>query len=218
MPTDSLTITPSLSTSLHPKLHLTGASPQQAPCILHLTVTLSDALFPDPAELADLFGAPSSTPLTASSPSSPSLEAGLDRTRWHAEPSVIDIERPLAPGSVSLSLAIPVRSGDALELEIPLHARYLPPDEAGVVNVTAVEQISGDWTCFARRGDVTHFPVIPPAPVIYALPTARASYRLPVEIATAAIVWAGFAYIAYKIAAVVARSTRARTASRPKVE
>ncbi|KAL1410862.1 protease B nonderepressible form [Vanrija albida] len=214
----SLIVTPSLSTSLHPKLRLSGPAPPSTRCILHLTLGLTDALFPDPAELADIFGPASPSPPL--SPHSAQAESYLAHTRWHTSPAVIDIERPLAPesaGAVELSLAVP--AGADLDIEIPLHARYLPPDASGRVTVRVASSFEGHWACFPAGGKRERFPVrLGRDELTYTLPAARESYRLTVEATTAAVVWIGFAYIAYKIARVVARSAWARTASRPKVE
>ncbi|GMK58807.1 hypothetical protein CspeluHIS016_0602490 [Cutaneotrichosporon spelunceum] len=92
-----------LTSSLHPHLVLTPPSPPAPfePPGHHITLHLPDALFVDPDELADLWGAPCADPNlsrclgashSTSNPNSPTSPTSAPA--WRLTPRVVDIERP----------------------------------------------------------------------------------------------------------------------------
>ena len=103
--------------------------PSSSPCAIHVDIALPDSLFLDRDELRD---------------------ALLDLD-WSVTPSTIDIERAVRPGEPlsHLSLNVPPDRGN---LDIPLHARYQQPNEAGYVVVPLFKggqsgDIRGAWWC-----------------------------------------------------------------------
>jgi hypothetical protein len=122
----------SITVSLHPHLHL-ALPPDAVTCThrqTHLSVTLPDGLFLDPTELARISS-------SASILSAQSI------------PKKIDIERPsigyvkdhdkdaLQQQQQEIQLHLLQSSLDQeLRLDIPLHARYLPPSSSGYSTIS----------------------------------------------------------------------------------
>lgn len=130
--------------SLHPHLVINADAPE-GDCRLYLALSLPDALFPDPDELTDLWGPPDTS------------GAGV---RWSLSPRRIDIERPVDSSlkAVRLDVSVPSPSvaGQAVA-DIPLHARYLPPNEKNgwEVSVFDVENpIRAAWACNGQGGHI----------------------------------------------------------------
>lgn len=132
-------LTLALTPSLHPHLVIGSDAPDpHGDCRLYLALSLPDALFPDPDELADAWGPPDSA------------GAGV---RWSLAPRAVDIERPAdasAPRArLDVSVPSPPVSGQAVA-DIPLHARYLPPTEDGGWDVAvfgADNPVRAAWAC-----------------------------------------------------------------------
>jgi len=184
------------SASLHPHLQLkidTPPGPEQ--CDLRLSLSLPDSLFIDPFELPGAI-------------SSSSKIAG-----WSITPDVIDIERPVASqrkgkwkaveaeGEQTLSLEL-THAFDSLNLDLPLHARYLAPSEAGEETVTLFGAdgqgcLQVSWSCPGSEHAPAPCLAIPA--VNLQLPTGIASHLPYVEFGTAAAMWLGFGWISYKV-------------------
>jgi hypothetical protein len=187
----NLTILPP-ARSLHPALRLLlPSSPPSEGCKAHahIELSLADALFPDRNELLDKWSLPGG-PIA-----------------WTLTPEVIDIERPVdldASGSGSVGSVLRLEldgSVGEVEVEIPLHARYLPPNDSGEREVV-IDHFRGAWFC----GEATHeLAMIQVEPVRIQLPTGRTAHQLPVEIGTAVAMWLGCAYLAWRILALSRR-------------
>lgn len=184
----NLTIVPP-ARSLHPTLRLLlPSSPPSEGCEphAHIEVSLPDALFPDRNELLDKW----------------SLPGGL--LAWTLTPEVIDIERPVdlngrsSGGSV---LRLELDGSVEVEVEVPLHARYLPPNDSGEMEVV-IDHFRGAWYCGEATQELSKIQV---EPVRFLLPTGRPAHQLPVEIGTAAAMWLGCAYLAWRILALSRR-------------
>lgn len=153
---------PSSETSISASGSSSGVSstinPSQSQrCTLHLLLSFPDALFLDPSELPDVFAA-----------SSAGAGAGASNVKWALSPDVIDIERavhahpPSAFRESDLSLTIDRTSQEEtgaekgasvselvteVELDLPLHARYLQPNQPGYEEVQVLRDIQGGWVC-----------------------------------------------------------------------
>jgi hypothetical protein len=125
-----------LTGSLHPHL-LINAHPPAEDCELHLALEIPDALFPDPDELVDLWGKSNSSGAAADKPYA-----------WAVFPRDIDIERPVLASAALVRVSLWTRNN---EVDIPLHARYLPPSSEGWHNVTVFGEGGGSvrrgWAC-----------------------------------------------------------------------
>jgi hypothetical protein len=166
--------------SLHPALRIPlPSSPPSEGCRAHIDLTLPDALFPDRNELLDKWSLPGG-PIA-----------------WTLTPEVIDIERPVEVDGSGGSLLRLELDGSMREVEVPLHARYLQPDDSGEREVV-IDHFQGAWVC----GDATQeLAKIQIQPVRILLPTGRTAHQLPVEIGTAAAMWLGCVYLAWRILA-----------------
>ena len=121
--------------SSHPHLQLALNSTSPLPisrCTAHLSLELPDALFVDSSSLPDYFA---SQPIA----------------QWSIFPDTIDIERPVLPRTRALqhtNLDLIVEAGDGIvDLDIPLHARYLAPNEVGSEVISLESVISAGWVC-----------------------------------------------------------------------
>lgn len=159
--------------SFHPVLHLTfnvpsisdlqdvsnSAVEKKKLCepVAHLEITLPDPLFVDPDELSGKW------PLHSSS--EPAMhQASGDNWKisgWGLNPPSVDIERPsLGNAALHHTLYLSVRpqtffeesdvKGE-VEVEVPLHARYLAPRDEGRRTVSFPgedeSEIRSGWTC-----------------------------------------------------------------------
>jgi hypothetical protein len=138
-----------LRSSLHPTLRFTinTTVPHHASssrCRLHLDLSFPDSLFVDRDELRDSL---------------------LDSVEWELQPEDIDIERAVKPDARLSHLRIsPVYAADPkgdsratnvhneMQVKVPLHARYLAPNEEGheLVWLFAGErtgEMRGAWVC-----------------------------------------------------------------------
>lgn len=126
------------SPAFHPNLRVTQPE-SRAGCSYHVSLTLPDAIFIDRDELIDLWG---------------QSRDEHARVEWWLSPVTIDIERPVrddAPTSV-----LRLRLDTATPLDIPMHARYLRPNESGRQEVTLFGQdaIQTGWKCGLGRSYV----------------------------------------------------------------
>lgn len=162
--------------SLHPKVIIQNLAKN---CTLNLHLTLPDAIFPDPSELLDKWP---------------------DRD-WSVSPSIIDIERPLDPEEEHTVLELVDWSIEG-ELEIPLHARYLPPRDGGWEIAVPVK---GNYRCGLDSLELDK-------EVTVRLPAAKPGYQIPVEIGTALVIWLGWAWVAWRIWSIIrSRTARIKT-------
>lgn len=199
-----------LTPTFHPHLTLDfGAQPGQErdsseSCRIHLSLTLPDSLFVDPDELAG------------------SWASGLSGVvSYDLDPCVIDIERPYRAAK---SEQTPIRldvvlSDDVTSLDVPLHGRYLPPDQTGYKQITVIngqgseEDDSGTLRAArlcsvggAARLSPTELPIVAlQTPVTLVLPTGKHSHQRFTEIGTAAVIWLGWVYLVWKIWRLVQR-------------
>jgi hypothetical protein len=109
------------------------------------------------------------------------------------------------------------------EVDVPLHARYLAPDPAGaswqalfaalrgeetrhvhVFGEGAPGRIEAAYECGDRGEEMRDTEL----DLFAELPVADARYRLPVEIVTAAVVWAGWAWVLLAIVRAARRGKR----------
>lgn len=145
----SVSFTP-LRSSFHPSLRFTLNSTSPSPssyassssCILHLELSFPDALFIDRDELRD----------------------SLHRIEWTLDPDVIDIERPVRSdvplSRLRISPSVSSCASDEIicdasvemQVKIPMHGRYLEPDNSGhrLVWLFAGEEsgeLRGGWVC-----------------------------------------------------------------------
>ncbi|BEJ14347.1 hypothetical protein CspHIS471_0401140 [Cutaneotrichosporon sp. HIS471] len=212
----SLRLSATISSSLHPHLRLSPLNPDPTSSspssCLQVRLHLPDALFVDPDELVDLWGGPS---LDLSS--KPSLGADQTSPVWSLSPRIVDIERPESPTLPPQSLKSPQTGQSKLDLvftgavDVPLHARYLVPDAAEGSWDAMVKAFNGDIYRDVPLGRVEaaycgeRLEVVD-TDAVARLPVGDAAYRLPVEIVTAAVVWAGWAWVVYALV----RATRAK--------
>lgn len=119
------------SPAFHPHLLITQPE-SRAGCSYHVSLTLPDAIFLDRDELIDLWG-----------------QSGQEDARvgWLLTPNTIDIERPVRNGITPSVLQVTLNT--TTPLDIPLHGRYLRPNEGGRQEVTILRQeaIRGGWSC-----------------------------------------------------------------------
>ncbi|RSH91462.1 hypothetical protein EHS25_009761 [Saitozyma podzolica] len=185
----NLTVLPP-ARSLHPALLLVPSSPPLEGCKAHahahahIEVSLPDALFPDRNELLDKWSLPGG-PIA-----------------WTLTPEVIDIERPVdLNGSSSGGSVLRLELDRSVEVEVPLHARYLPPNDSGEMEVV-IDHFRGDWFCGEATQELSRIQV---EPVRFLLPTGRPAHQLPVEIGTAVAMWLGCVYLAWRVLALSRR-------------
>jgi hypothetical protein len=137
-PIESINLPP-LTQTFHPHLliplNLTSPDLTQL-CNLHLHLSLPDALFIDRDELTGTW------------------TSGTVVDTWWMSPEVVDIERPeMRDGEGStLDLRMKGGSGSLVEVDVPLHARYLEPSEVGhrIVSLFGDHgqgQLQGGWVC-----------------------------------------------------------------------
>lgn len=159
--------------SFHPVLHLTFNAPsfsvlddasnsvtekiKSCEPVAHLEIALPDALFVDPDELNGKW------PLSYSSEPTMHQASGgnWEVSDWKLDPPSVDIERP-SFGSPALrhTLYLSMRPQaffeesdikSEVEMEIPLHARYLAPSDEGKRTLLFPgddgSEIRSGWTC-----------------------------------------------------------------------
>ncbi|WWC95136.1 hypothetical protein V866_001990 [Kwoniella sp. B9012] len=214
LPPLNLTLSTS-SPSFHPTvtLHLPTPSSFSIPssCNLRaqLSLVLPDEVFLDPDELEDKFAGSAISSYTLSS------TKGKGRVK-------VDIERPSFnfmhtdedKGSVIIDLTLSppqayatiaqgrgMTPGELKEVnvEIPLHGRYLTPTEEGERAMLFPKEIRGEWTCDINSSTTTHLPLIPHTPINITLPTGKHSHQPYVEIITPIVIWLGWGWLVYKI-------------------
>jgi hypothetical protein len=100
----------------------------------HVSFNLPDSIFVDRHELMDLWGQG-------------------DRLQWELTPEKIDIERPISNTTEYSTLRIGWVAG---ELDIPLHVRYLEPNDNGseVVDLFLKDGVKAGWDCASMKGRV----------------------------------------------------------------
>jgi hypothetical protein len=122
------------SPAFHPHFLITQPPTRPTPASrYHATFTLPDAIFVDRDELIDLWS-----------------QSG--HIEWDLKPTKIDIERPVRAG-VQASVLRLSWSGDET-LDLPLHARYLRPNEDASEVITLFQEgdvVSG-WNCNGLNG------------------------------------------------------------------
>ncbi|OCF34246.1 hypothetical protein I316_04199 [Kwoniella heveanensis BCC8398] len=121
-------------------------------------------------------------------------------------------------------------------IEIPLHGRYIPPNESGYGTIRVPpdtdpqeDGIRAGWMCLEHvdvdsAGSASLLPlpkahlISGTAPIEIHLPTGKMSHQPLVEGVTTLVIWLGWAWLVYKILRVrsVARA-RARASSSPSV-
>ena len=99
----------------------------------HVSFTLPDSIFVDRHELIDIWG------------------HGHGRVEWILTPEKIDIERPISNTTEYSTLRVGWVDG---ELDIPLHVRYLEPNDDGseVVNLFRKDDVKAGWGCTGMKG------------------------------------------------------------------
>jgi hypothetical protein len=102
----------------------------------HVSFNLPDSIFVDRHELIDLWG-----------------QGG--RVEWELTPEKIDIERPISNTTEYSTLRVGWSDGG---LDIPLHVRYLEPNDKGseVVNLFREDGVAAGWNCVGMKGRVKH--------------------------------------------------------------
>jgi hypothetical protein len=100
----------------------------------HVSFNLPDSIFVDRHELIDLWG-----------------QGG--RVEWELTPEEIDIERPVSNTTEYSTLRVGWVDG---ELDIPLHVRYLEPNNKGseVVNLFLKDKVKAGWGCRGMKGEL----------------------------------------------------------------
>ena len=100
---------------------------------VHVSFTLPDSIFVDRHELMDLWG-----------------QGG--RVQWELTPETVDIERPISNTTKYSNLRVGWVDG---ELDIPLHVRYLEPNNVGseVVDLFQKDRVKAGWDCKGMRGE-----------------------------------------------------------------
>lgn len=209
------TFHPHLTLTFPPRRNVDGDSAEL--CRIHLSLTLPDSLFVDPDELTGSWGTNLSGVIS-----------------YDLHPRVIDIERPYRvaePDQPRIRVDV-VLSNDVTSLSVPLHGRYLPPDETGYRQINV---ISGNGTVTADMGQLraahvcsvtgatrkapTELPVVGlKSPVILVLPTGKHSHQSITEIGTAIAIWLGWSYLVWKIWRLVQRIDRQRPVSAKKTD
>ena len=99
----------------------------------HVSFNLPDSIFVDRHELIDLWG-----------------QGG--RVEWDLTPEKIDIERPISNTTEYSTLRVGWFDG---ELDIPLHVRYLEPNDKGseMVNLFREDGVKAGWDCKGMKGE-----------------------------------------------------------------
>jgi hypothetical protein len=99
-----------------------------------VSFNLPDSIFVDRHELIDLWG-----------------QRG--RVEWDLTPEKIDIERPISNTTEYSTLQVGWFDG---ELDIPLHVRYLEPNDNGseVVNLFREDGVKAGWDCNDMKGEL----------------------------------------------------------------
>jgi hypothetical protein len=143
--TRSLDLTLAQGPAFHP--HLLIALPESEPrpspaSTYHVSFNLPDAIFVDRDEIIDLWGQEDSS-------------AGTSRRRieWNLSPKKIDIERPVRNTTEVSTLRLAFSGVDVLD--VPLHARYLEPNDHGfeVVSLFGDEGVKTGWDCASLHGE-----------------------------------------------------------------
>jgi hypothetical protein len=168
----------------------------------HVSFNLPDSIFVDRHELIDLWG-----------------QGG--RVEWDLTPEKIDIERPISNTTEYSTLRVGWFDG---ELDIPLHVRYLEPNDQGseVINLFREDGVKAGWNCVGMKGerkvlsrssqpDTACLSTVHHAPLDITLPTGRLSDRPLVELATPVVIWLGWIYLVTKIWALSKRNRHIKT-------
>ncbi|WVQ75656.1 hypothetical protein IAR50_005285 [Cryptococcus sp. DSM 104548] len=203
--------------SFHPVLSIAYSLPlpsQNCTSAASFSLTLPDALFVDPDELSGKW------PMVSGHNES---RANWD---WALDPPVsVDIERPSFGGSVGLH-TLHVRLNPSTEgkeqeaLDVPLHARYLAPNEQGVTSLMFPgedgSELRAGWVCAESLPDIesietVDLPIVHPVPASLTLPTGKHAHQELVELATPVVIWLGWAWIMWKLWGLSRRSTKVKT-------
>lgn len=180
------------SPAFHPHLSLSFQTPNASTCRLRIQLMLPDWLFADPDELTDIWGPSVSMAAVEDS----SLVA------WSIAPSVVDIERPFRSGASQHVLELLSKH----DIEIPLHARYLPPaaQPSGKLrlfdlqdDVLGTSELRAKLICEGLQPD--ELLQIPVRPLEIALPTGQSVHKPLVTFGTVIVVWSCWAWLAYKL-------------------
>ena len=191
--------------AFHPHLLITLPKLQSRPSpasTYHVSFTLPDAIFVDRDEIIDLWGQSSS--------------AGSSRRKieWDLLPKNIDIERPVRNTTEVTSLRLAFSGMNVLD--IPLHARYLEPNDHGAESIALFQDgaAQAGWDCAGLHGKPNHAcsrdtadssdtsclsAIAHAAPLKIMLPTGRTSDRAIVELATPIVIWLGWIYLFVKV-------------------
>jgi hypothetical protein len=203
---DHLVLSLPAAPASHPHLLITTPEPRPASGATgtryHVSLTLPDAIFIDRHELIDLWA-----------------QAG--RVDWKLTPGTIDIERPVSNTTEFSTLRVSWSKGG---LDVPLHVRYLEPNDVGskVVTLFQKDDVKAGWGCAdingeavlcspAKRQDVSCLSPVEHTPLAITLPAGRFSDRPLVELATPVIIWLGWIYLAAKIWALSKRTRHIKT-------
>jgi len=119
----------------HP--HLLIALPDSEPASrdrFHVSFTLPDSIFVDRDELIDIWG-----------------QGAGSRVQWALTPDKIDIERPITNATERSNLRVGWSEG---QLDVPLHVRYLEPNDVGPEVVTLFQEhdVKAGWSCVGLGG------------------------------------------------------------------
>lgn len=167
-----------LQRTFHPTLRITvhpsPSNPVRPDCYALLHFTFPDEVFVDKDELVDRWGKNTvpkpfgESKTSAGSGAGKKEKNGFGVVEWTIRPDVVDIERPVisslsdteeesreeglkvVDGRTRLSVAMEIPDIQA-ELDIPLHGRYLRPDESGEREVVVFGEGGGEmrgmWMC-----------------------------------------------------------------------
>ncbi|WVR09621.1 hypothetical protein IAU60_006693 [Kwoniella sp. DSM 27419] len=225
---------------------LDSEAPASSSCLpsLRISIDIPEGLFVDPDELDDRFvnfgvtrwdlrpcvnGAGART--SGGGGSGGGSAGGVQGAEGDIRRTKVDIERPsldlTSDECLALDVAILAASvtGGRTEwlLEVPFHARYLPPTESGTtaIQLPTEDGLRAGWACSlgTQRGqdeDMAVLPLAPVHPVRIILPTGKMSHQPLVETVTTLVIWLGWAWLVYKILKVRTRasSTKGRGESR----
>lgn len=214
---EMINLTLAQAPAFHPHLLITLPKLQSRPSpasTYHVSLTLPDAIFVDRDEIIDLWGQSSS--------------AGRSRRKieWDLSPKNIDIERPVRNTTEVTSLRLAFSGIDVLD--VPLHARYLEPNDHGAESITLFQDgaVEAGWDCAGLHGKANHAcsrntadasdtsclsAIAHAAPLKITLPSGRTSDRAIVELATPIVIWLGWLYLFVKVWTLSKRTRHIKT-------
>ncbi|OCF61545.1 hypothetical protein L486_01197 [Kwoniella mangroviensis CBS 10435] len=212
LPPLNLTLSTS-SPSFHPTitLHLQHPSSSSIPSSCNLRAELSlklpDEVLLDPDELEDKFaGSAISSYTLRSTEGKGRVKVDIERPSFELDHEdkdsvIIDLEISTPQAYATIVQGRDMTPGELKEVnvEIPLHGRYLAPTEEGERAMLFPKEMRGEWKCKIDPLTTAHLPLISHTSIYITLPTGKHSHQPYVEIITPIAIWYGWGWLVYKI-------------------